>query len=163
MQHQALRHFGRVGEERRAAASALSKVKKAMETYLFDPGSATYTRMQRGRGGAVCGKYNAKNRYGAYVGYKDFVLTADGELFASDANGGIETSSNTDYIEAYLKSCGTAAQKKRYNESSDFDSTTDMNMDISNLVVDEVDEEPDRVLDAPEKARPPEKPDVPTA
>jgi hypothetical protein len=98
-------------------------VKKAMTAYLFDPASAQFTSLRQGRNGAVCGKYNAKNRYGAYTGYKDFVLSRDGEtIFGSDRNDGVRAGLLGGFAEAYVNACATDKEIKAYREATSFES-----------------------------------------
>ena len=88
-----------------------SAVGEAMEEYLFDPYSVKFRNLRQGRGGAVCGQYNAKNRLGAYVGFRDFVLSKDGEtVYASRYSDGVETELHTSFADAYLNACATKAE-----------------------------------------------------
>lgn len=48
------------------------RAKIALERDLFDPYSAVYGTVVR-RNGIVCGYVNAKNKFGAYVGMREFV------------------------------------------------------------------------------------------
>ena len=64
-------------------AALLAKVKHAVSKDFLDPNGATFRnvafyRTSTGKtGNLVCGEVNAKNAYGAYVGYRGFVY-ADG-------------------------------------------------------------------------------------
>ena len=123
-------------------ASARAKQKKleeaaraVMEDYLFDPASAKYTGLRGGRGAAICGKYNAKNRYGAYVGFKDFVISGDRKsLVTSERNDGIESEWYTSFAQAYLESCATEEQRKAHARITSSELDTTMNVD-ENLTV----------------------------
>jgi hypothetical protein len=101
------------------AKRMLTTVTKAMETYLFDPGSAQYRQVRAGRAGAICGKYNAKNRLGAYVGFKDFVVSKDREnVFFSQHNDGVRSELYGSFAEAYLNVCANSEEKKRHAAAS---------------------------------------------
>lgn len=107
-------------EESRKADQMKARVQKAMATYLFDPGSAQFMALRAGRKGAVCGKYNAKNRYGAYTGYKDFVLSKDGEtIFGSENNDGVRTALYGSFAEAYLNVCATEKETKAHSRATE--------------------------------------------
>ena len=43
---------------------------------MFDPESAKFKSVRAVDGGAICGFVNAKNRYGAYVGFAEFAVEA---------------------------------------------------------------------------------------
>ncbi|HEX8214099.1 MAG TPA: hypothetical protein VF582_01355 [Allosphingosinicella sp.] len=109
-------------EASKKSAELKAKVQKAMAAYLFDPGSAQYMSLRAGRKGAVCGKYNAKNRYGAYIGYKDFVLSGDGDtIFGSDYNNGIRSALYGSFAEAYLNACATEKEAKAHAQATAVD------------------------------------------
>lgn len=161
-QHAGLKYIKNLERDREAMATALSRVKEVMEQYLFDPSSATYKGIKLGKGSSICGQYNAKNRYGAYVGYKDFVVTGDKTLVASDTNGGIESSSNPEYVQAYLDSCATKAQIAAYGASSaapsaDAEYNYEPANDASSVDDFDVEQEPDQILDAPARRPSPER------
>jgi hypothetical protein len=91
------------------------RVKGAMEPVLFDPASGMYRELRSGKSGAICGQVNAKNRYGAYVGFKDFVLSRDGEtIYISRYADGINSEQYTSFAEAYVTACASKAEKDRY-------------------------------------------------
>ena len=48
---------------------------------FFDPASAQFKNVKTFPTGAVCGSVNAKNRFGGYVGFRDFVLAESGALY----------------------------------------------------------------------------------
>jgi hypothetical protein len=56
-------------------SSEESTVKESLEKTLKDPGSVQYRdfKVYRTRPTVACGAYNAKNGYGAYTGFKDFI------------------------------------------------------------------------------------------
>jgi hypothetical protein len=98
-----------------AIAALENRVKPAMDAYLFDPFSARYRELRVGRGGALCGQVNAKNRMGAYVGFKDFVLDDDGKsLFISRNSNGVATELYTDFAQAWVDACATKEERQRY-------------------------------------------------
>jgi hypothetical protein len=93
----------------------LASAKKVLASYLFDPFSAQYRRVRSGRGGAVCGQYNAKNRMGAYTGFKDFVIPRGESLaYLSSAEGGFLAEPYSDFTRAYVASCATSDEVKLY-------------------------------------------------
>lgn len=156
MQSEGMQYIATYGKRVQETAVALMRVKKAMDPYLFDPDSAQYRDLHPGRGGASCGMYNAKNRYGAYVGFKDFVMTGDGRIVTSNTSGGIEASSDIDYIQSYLDACGTKAQIAAYRSTTESPAKSEPTLEAPS------DQEPDRILDAPPSRDPPD-PDIPTA
>jgi hypothetical protein len=88
-----------------------AKVNKAMQDYLIDPFSARYSKLRSGRSGAVCGQVNAKNRLGAYVGSKDFVLGKDGKtIYMSQRSDGIQVELYSSFAEAYLSACASKGE-----------------------------------------------------
>lgn len=90
-----------------------------MADYLFDPASAQYRNLRAGRQGAVCGRYNAKNRYGAYVGFKDFVLLKDNKtLYASERNDGVEVEVFGAFADAYIRLCADKDERVRHAEAT---------------------------------------------
>jgi hypothetical protein len=104
----------------RKADQMKSAVRKAMASYLFDPGSAQFMSLRAGRKGAVCGKYNAKNRYGAYTGFKDFVLSRDGEtIFSSEYNNGVQSALYGSFAEAYLNVCATEKEAQAHSRAAE--------------------------------------------
>lgn len=59
---------------------------RAVTERLFDPTAVLFRNVQKGRDG-VCGEVNGKNRFGAYVGYTRFVVTADGFVYIDGSDG----------------------------------------------------------------------------
>lgn len=97
--------------ERQKLEQMESRASKAMESYLFDPYSVKFRSLRAGRGGAICGQYNAKNRLGAYVGFRDFVIGKDGKsIYASRNSDGVETELYTSFADAYVNACATKAE-----------------------------------------------------
>lgn len=88
-----------VGAQSLAEMSAAAKA--ILAERVTDPGSLQYRKMRVVAGEAdgsnglmLCGQYNAKNRLGGYVGYKDFIydprkklLVSLGGNFFSDIDG----------------------------------------------------------------------------
>jgi hypothetical protein len=117
-----------------------AKVRRAMEHYLFDPFSAQYRTIRSGRGGAVCGEYNAKNRLGAYTGFRDFVLSRDGRtIYASSYNDGVRNERYSSFAEAYINACATAAEASEYRRATGIGNPAD----LYRLDYDGTDEVPD--------------------
>jgi hypothetical protein len=105
----------RRARDERETENLEARVRTAMEEYLFDPFSARFRSLRRGRGGAVCGEYNAKNRLGAYVGFKDFVLGRDGRtIYTSSYTDGVRTALFGSFAEAYLNVCATAEETRQH-------------------------------------------------
>lgn len=108
----------KVRKERELGALQAS-VKEAMAGYLFDPGSAQYRELRAGRNGAICGKLNGKNRLGAYVGFKDFVVSRDKQtVYVSGSNDGINTEMDGSFAEAYLNACASAAERSQHEQAN---------------------------------------------
>lgn len=59
-----------------AKRTAQAKVADQMR----DPASAQFRAVKVRKSGAVCGEVNAKNGYGGYVGFREFVVTPTGEV-----------------------------------------------------------------------------------
>lgn len=63
--------------------ASCSQAQRAAETkvaaLLRDPVSAQFRGVEVRKSGAVCGEVNAKNGFGGYVGFKEFVVTPDGQ------------------------------------------------------------------------------------
>ncbi len=55
------------------------RAQKMVADQMLDPGSATFREVRVVKG-AVCGFVNAKNRYGAYVGYTMFAVEDTGAI-----------------------------------------------------------------------------------
>ncbi len=86
-----------------------------METYLIDPYSAQYRSLRAGRSGSICGQVNGKNRFGAYVGYRDFVVGRDGKtIWMSNYADGVETELYSGFAEAFVNVCASKSQVRRY-------------------------------------------------
>lgn len=94
------------------------RVRKAMEQYLIDPFSAKYINLRAGRNGTICGTVNAKNRFGAYVGAKPFVVAKNGTVNASRDGNGIDVELYGAFADAYLEACATAAEKSRHRAAT---------------------------------------------
>ena len=58
-----------------------SKIRRALGSYLKDPQSAQIEIIVRKRD-AICGRYNSKNSFGGYVGFRPFTFEpSTGDLF----------------------------------------------------------------------------------
>jgi hypothetical protein len=63
--------------------TAIDKVKRSLAYDLKDPDSAKFRNVRagfRGEDYMVCGELNAKNSYGAYNGYKPFMVWGDNTI-----------------------------------------------------------------------------------
>ena len=61
----------------------IAEAKKAVRARVVDPTSVLFRDIHSGKSGGsvkVCGEYNAKNRFGAYVGYTGFSWRKDGSV-----------------------------------------------------------------------------------
>ena len=102
-------------KEGKVLAALEQRVRMVMDTHLFDPGSAQYLDLRAGRDGAACGRVNAKNRLGAYVGYKPFVADRDGRtLFVSTYADGIASELHGSFARAYLNHCASKQEIARH-------------------------------------------------
>lgn len=96
-----------------------ARARRALEAELFDPFSARFRNVRAGRNGAICGQYNAKNRLGAYVGFRDFVVGRDGRtIYASQSNNGVRSEFYSSFAEAYLNVCATSAESAQYRRTT---------------------------------------------
>jgi hypothetical protein len=101
--------------EREAKAALQRQVTPAMEAYLLDPFSAEYRELRAGRNGAVCGQVNAKNRLGAYVGFRTFVVGQDRKsVYMSEYSDGVTSELYGSFAQAYLNACATRAETERH-------------------------------------------------
>ena len=133
------------------SSSTSETVKAAMRGVLFDPRSAEYENVRRGREGSICGKINGKNRMGAYIGYKDFVVTSTKEVLISTTNDGIAFSGSTPFAVAYAKACASTAEAKSFYASNAPEEESEPS--APSLTEPElVPDEPDAILDAPPRA-----------
>ena len=57
-------------------AYAIERAKRTVSISLIDPSAAQFREVQK-RGDWVCGELNAKNRMGAFVGFKRFLVRMD--------------------------------------------------------------------------------------
>jgi hypothetical protein len=97
------------------------RAKTAMEGYLFDPFSAKFRNLRAGRGGALCGEVNAKNRMGAYVGFKDFVVGKDrSTVYMSNYSDGVRSEMNSSFADAYVNVCANDAEVKAYRLATNY-------------------------------------------
>jgi hypothetical protein len=121
LQEEAQRRFAAITNKEEKAAALVKSVKKAVASYLFDPASAQFMSLREGRRKAICGKLNAKNRYGAYVGFKDFVLLPGGELDVSAHNDGLGTELYTSFAESFASACATPVEVRSYEADKALD------------------------------------------
>jgi hypothetical protein len=109
-------------EELGALQKLEDRIRPAMEVYLFDPFSAEYRDLREGRNGAVCGLVNAKNRAGAYVGFKNFVVGRDGKtLYVSRYSDGVDSELYGSFADAYLNACASSEEKRRHTTATSYD------------------------------------------
>lgn len=146
----AIDQFDELGRKEQEAKIMQGAAEKAMANYLLDPDSAKYSSLRLGRAGAVCGKVNAKNRFGAYVGFKDFVLSKDRvTLYVSDSNDGLGSQLSGSFAEAYANACGSESERKLVHsliEDASASREDDLRMD-TNMTMDPVYEAEDPFAD----------------
>lgn len=119
-----------------------------MRTSLFDPMSAVYTDIRPGRQGAVCGKVNAKNKLGAYIGFKDFVVEKSGKAYFSANNDGLKSELYSNFAYSYLALCASKSEANQH----EIDTSPTMNVsDVEEPAVSM--DEPDAILDAPPRSK----------
>jgi hypothetical protein len=63
-----------------AAPKDVERAREAVRRVLKDPESARFTGEYISSSGAICGRVNAKNSYGGYIGPKSYVFTKAGQL-----------------------------------------------------------------------------------
>jgi hypothetical protein len=73
----------------------ISRAKEALQVTLKDPGSVQYDEIKTYSERVVCGKYNAKNELGGYVGFKRFI-TMGGRLVTGDEHANYMVLCNDD-------------------------------------------------------------------
>lgn len=127
----------KAASDRKEQAELRSRAKKAMEDVLFDPASAQYSSVRAGSNGAVCGKVNAKNRYGAYVGFKHFVVSPEGQVEISTYGDGLRSEPYSSFAAAYVERCATPTERKWYKESTSPSNMVVENLTAENLVVED--------------------------
>lgn len=104
-----------------------SMVRSNLERKLIDGESARFLDLKRGPGTYVCGLINAKNRLGAYTGFKPFIIqfTGDGQypdFMTSEVSGAPSPAAHTYRVtsdqgifeEAYFKKCASAGVRSEY-------------------------------------------------
>lgn len=83
----------------------ITTAKERISRQLRDPASVQFRNVERHPKGAVCGEYNAKNGYGAYVGFKPFGYTSKGDVIDPL---GYTTKGGTIATEQFFTRCKTA-------------------------------------------------------
>ena len=64
------------------------KAKNLVRSALSDPDSAQFRDLGvDAETGSICGRVNAKNKFGGYVGFKPFALLKDGTLYLYPESG----------------------------------------------------------------------------
>lgn len=72
------------------------QTRKKLSEKLLDPFSAQFRELREfpALGASMtCGKVNAKNSFGAYVGFKEFVITGDLVVIANSTDPGVQDAS----------------------------------------------------------------------
>lgn len=72
-------------KQREEAATLTSLGEKYVKEKILEPGQAQFRNQFIGKGGAPCGEVNAKDAFGAYIGYQRYISVArDLTLLAQD-------------------------------------------------------------------------------
>lgn len=58
------------------AATMTSQGEKYVKEKVLEPGAAQFRNQFIGKGGAPCGEVNAKDAFGAYIGYQRYIAVA---------------------------------------------------------------------------------------
>lgn len=98
-------------KEKEIFDQAQERASRLMNKVLFDPATATFLDLRPGKAGGVCGKVNAKNRFGAYVGYRDFVVTKDDEVYIARSDEGLTGDPFSNFGTSYLAQCATSQER----------------------------------------------------
>jgi hypothetical protein len=102
-------------------------VGKAMATAQPDSFSTHYAKLRFGRGGAVCGQFNARDQVGGYAGFKDFVLLPNhATVVESTFGNGISVDMFSPFAKAYAEHCATAKEARMYNLLKNAPASTDL-------------------------------------
>lgn len=91
--------------------AAMDQVKQKIAYDLKDPDSAKFRNVRaglRGKDFMVCGEVNAKNSYGAYIGYKPFMSWAG---VMTVANETIDPVTNRAMLNTSLNLCSNILDK----------------------------------------------------
>lgn len=74
-------------KQREEAATLTSLGEKYVKEKILEPGQAQFRNQFIGKGGAPCGEVNAKDAFGAYIGYQRYISVArDLTLLAQDVS-----------------------------------------------------------------------------
>ena len=85
----ALAACGKTAEQkqREEAATLTSLGEKYVKEKILSPGEARFRNQFIGKGGAPCGEVNAKDAFGAYIGYQRYISVArDLTLLSQDVS-----------------------------------------------------------------------------
>ena len=92
-----------------AFAVSIQDAKKTIADSLKDPDSVKFRNVKKSdRTGAVCGEFNAKNSFGAYVGFSPFGVTADGTVMDAPDTEGLNAAYAAESIRHFLAQCDGA-------------------------------------------------------
>lgn len=102
-----------------ACNSATKNAEEAVAYNLFDPDSAKFREVRRVGNSIVCGQVNAKNRMGAYSGFKDFyVVEIGGEWVPKIVDQSDEVVNRIRY-RRFLKHCNNEAYRRLLESEDD--------------------------------------------
>ncbi|MBV6325393.1 hypothetical protein [Duganella violaceipulchra] len=75
-------------EKRQEEAATLTSLgEKYVKEKVREPSTAMFRNQVVGKGGATCGEFNAKDAFGAYIGYQRYISVArDLTLLAQDVS-----------------------------------------------------------------------------
>lgn len=78
----------RVIAEKKSEVALVSELQTRTAQQLKDPSSAQFAKVRLNSDKtALCGSVNAKNAFGGYVGFREFITTKDAVLFKPDQCG----------------------------------------------------------------------------
>ena len=71
-----------------SGCSPMNEERKLVTNHLKDPESTKFRNEKRYTNGYVCGEFNSKNSYGAYVGYSRYVAKMPDIYYTEDGSSG---------------------------------------------------------------------------
>jgi len=88
-----------------AQATTIAQAKRILADRMKDPSSVQFRNVKAFKSGAVCGEYNAKNSFGAYVGFTPFGVDADGLIMDAPELDGLPSSYAQAAMKQFLREC----------------------------------------------------------
>ena len=90
--------------------------RRALETSLYDAESARFAELRKvgsGSNETICGLVNAKNRIGAFVGFRRFIHLTDGSLTVVEPLAGSGSSDHERAVQAGFESAWPGCETAR--------------------------------------------------